>query len=64
MDECAEGYAMSLTILYRHRDRPEEAGMTMISTQERAAEVVDQLERRGFVVEKITTRSVAVAKSA
>ena len=52
---------MSLTILYRHPDRPEEACMTMIAGQTDAAAVVDQLEKRGFVVEKITARSLAGA---
>jgi|HubBroStandDraft_6_1064221.scaffolds.fasta_scaffold244290_3 hypothetical protein len=52
---------MSLTILYRHPDRPEEACMTMIAGQTDAAAVVDQLEKRGFVVEKITARSFAGA---
>jgi hypothetical protein len=52
---------MSLTILYRHPDRPDEACMTMIAGQTDAAEIVDQLEKRGFVVEKITTRSFASA---
>ena len=50
---------MTLSILYRHRDRPDEAGMTMIAAQENVAAMVDQLERRGFVVEKITARSLA-----
>ena len=50
---------MSLTILYRHRDRPEEAAMTMISGHGQvAATTLDQLEKRGFVVDKITARSV------
>ena len=52
---------MTLTILYRHRDRPEEAGMTMISAQEQVATTVDKLEKRGFVVDKITARSLAGA---
>jgi DNA-binding MarR family transcriptional regulator len=47
---------MTLTILYRHRDRPDEVAMTMISTQEEVAAMVKQLEKRGFVVEKITAR--------
>jgi hypothetical protein len=47
---------MTLTILYRHRDRPGEAGMTMISAQEEVAAQVNQLERRGFIIDKITTR--------
>jgi DNA-binding MarR family transcriptional regulator len=47
---------MALTILYRHPDRPNETAMTMISAQARIAEMVDQLEKRGFVVDKITAR--------
>jgi hypothetical protein len=50
---------MTLTILYRHRDRPEEAGMTMISAQEHVAAAVKNLEKRRFVVDKITARSSA-----
>jgi hypothetical protein len=52
---------MALTILYRHRDRPEEAGMTMISAQEKVTAAVDRLEKRGFVVDKIMARSSARA---
>jgi hypothetical protein len=48
---------MSLTILYRHPDRPHEGGITMIAEQAKAAAMVDQLEDRGFVVDKITARS-------
>ena len=35
--------------------------MTMIAEQAKAAEAIDQLEKRGFVVEKITARAFAVA---
>ena len=52
---------MTLTILYRHRDRPEEAGMTMISAQEKAASAIEKLEKRGFVIDKIMARSSAGA---
>jgi len=45
---------MSLTILYRDPQRPFERGMTMIAGQAKAAAMVDQLEKRGFVVDKIT----------
>lgn len=45
---------MSLTILYRNPKRADEAGMTMIVGQAEAGEVVARLEKRGFVVEKIT----------
>jgi 3-methyladenine DNA glycosylase Tag len=53
----AERYALTLTIRYHHRNRPNEAGVTMITAQETAAAMVAQLEKRGFVVEKITARS-------
>jgi len=55
---------MTLTILYRHRDRPHESGMTMISGQEKVAAAVGRLEKRGFVVDKITARSSAGAVAA
>jgi hypothetical protein len=35
--------------------------MTMISAQEKVAAMVDQLEKRGFVIDKITARSPASA---
>jgi DNA-binding MarR family transcriptional regulator len=56
MYACVLGCAMTLTILYRHHDRPDELAMTMISTQAEVAAMVDQLEKRGFVVDKITAR--------
>jgi hypothetical protein len=52
---------MALTILYRDRDRPDEPGMTMISANWQVAAIVDKLEKRGFVVDKITARSLASA---
>jgi hypothetical protein len=55
---------MTLTILYRHRDQPDEAGMTMIPAQGEVAAAVDKLEKRGFVVDKITVRSSAGAVGA
>jgi hypothetical protein len=48
---------MALTILYRHSDRPAEAGMTMISAQAKVAAMAAELEKRGFVVDKITAWS-------
>ncbi len=45
---------MSLTILYRNPERPDEAGIIMIADQAKAAAMIDQLEERGFVVDKIT----------
>jgi hypothetical protein len=52
---------MALTILYRRRDRPDEAGITMISPIAQSAAIVGELEKRGFVVDKITARSPASA---
>jgi hypothetical protein len=48
---------MTLTILYWHPDRPDEAGMTMIADQAKVSAIVDRLENRGFVIDKITARS-------
>jgi hypothetical protein len=52
---------MSLTILYHDPQRPFDAGMTMIAGQAKAAATVDRLEKRGFVVDKITVGSFAGA---
>ncbi len=45
---------MSLTILYRNPQRPDEGGMTMIAGKAEAGETINQLEKRGFVVIKIS----------
>ena len=50
---------MSLTILYRHPRRPDEAGMTVVADQAKAAAVKDQLEDRGYLVVKIATATFA-----
>ena len=47
---------MALTILYHNPERPNEAGMTMITDRTVTTEVIRQLEKRGFVVDKITAR--------
>ena len=52
---------MSLTILYRHPRRPEEAGMTVVADQSRAAAAKDQLEHRGYLVIKIVPAPFAKA---
>jgi len=44
---------MSVTILYRHPARPDEACMTRVPRDGYAAAVKDQLEKRGFLVVKI-----------
>jgi hypothetical protein len=51
-----EALPTSLAVLYRHPGRPHEAGITMIAKQARASAMVDQLETRGFVVDKIAAR--------
>ena len=50
---------MSFTILYRHKQRPDEAGMTVVSDQSRAAQMKDQLEDRGFLIIKIAAAPFA-----
>jgi hypothetical protein len=45
---------VSLIILYRNPNRPDEAVMTMIVGQAEAAAVINRLEKRGCVVDKIT----------
>jgi hypothetical protein len=44
---------VSLTILYRHPRRPDEAGMTVVADQAKAIAMKDQLEHRGYLVIKI-----------
>jgi hypothetical protein len=45
---------MSVTILYRNPARPDEASMTMIMGQNKAETMIEQLEGRGFLIDKIT----------
>jgi hypothetical protein len=52
---------VSLTILYRHPRRPDEAGMTVVSDQAKAAAMKDQLEHRGYLVTNIVTATFAKA---
>jgi hypothetical protein len=47
---------MSLTILYSDPHRPCEAGMNMIVAQAKAVAMMDHLEQRGFLINKITVR--------
>jgi hypothetical protein len=53
---------MSLTILYHDPRRPDEACMTMIAGQPLAEAAIAELEKRGFVVDKITARAATIAK--
>ena len=57
-------FAVSLTILYRHARRPDEAGMTVVGDQVKAAAMKVQLEHRGYLVVKIVTATFAKAISA
>lgn len=50
---------MSLTILYRHPRRPDEAGMTVVADQAKAIAMKDQLEHRGYLVIEIMTATFA-----
>ena len=48
-----ESFPVSLTILYRHPRRPDEAGVTVVANEAKAAAMKDQLELRGFLVIEI-----------
>jgi hypothetical protein len=52
---------MSLTIMYRHPKRPDEAGVVVVPDRAKAAEVKDQLENLGFLVVAIATAPFAKA---
>ena len=53
---------MSLTIVYRHPQRPDEAGVVLVPDRAKAAEMKDQLENRGFLVIEIATASFTKAR--
>jgi hypothetical protein len=59
---------VSLTILYRNPQRPDEGGMTMIAGQTEATAMINHLEKRGFEIVKITyapfTQAVPLPASA
>jgi hypothetical protein len=52
---------MSLTIMYRHPQRPDEAGVVVVPDKAKAAEMKDQLENRGFLIIEIATAPFAKA---
>jgi hypothetical protein len=52
---------MSLTIMYRHPQRPDEAGVVVVPDQAKAAEMKDRMENRGFLVIDIATAPFAKA---
>ena len=55
---------MSLTILYRHPQRPDEAGMTVVGDQLKAVTMKAQLEHRGYLIIKIVTATFTKAAPA
>jgi hypothetical protein len=59
--DAGEVSPMSLTILYQHPQRPDEAGVVLVPDRAKAAEIKDQLENRGFLVIKIVTAPFAKA---
>jgi hypothetical protein len=50
---------VSLTILYRHPRRLDEAGMAVVGDHAKAIAMKDQLEHRGYLVIKIMTATFA-----
>jgi hypothetical protein len=54
---------MSLTILYRHPQRPDEAGVVVVPDRAKAAEMKGQLEHRGFLIVEIRTAPFAKGHS-
>lgn len=56
-----KGFAVSLTILYRHPRRPDETGMAVVTDRVGAAVMTEQLERRGYLIVDIATATFAKA---
>jgi hypothetical protein len=54
---------MRLTILYRHPQRPDEAGMVVVTDQAEAEEEQIRLESRGFRVVEVSRRLSPLAPS-
>jgi hypothetical protein len=52
-----------LTILYRHPQRLDEAGMTVVADQTNAAAMTNQLVKRGFLVVEIKQATFAKTPS-
>jgi hypothetical protein len=55
------GFSVPLTTFYQHPRRPDEAGMTVVTSHANAAAMKDQLENRGFLIIKIETAPLAKA---
>jgi hypothetical protein len=51
--EERRGLCVSVTILYRHPKRPDEAGMMVVASQAQVQATTERLEQRGFRVEKV-----------
>ena len=60
--DAGEVCPMSLKILYRHPQRPDEAGMVVVPDRAKAEEMKDQLENRGFLIIEIATVPSAKAR--
>jgi hypothetical protein len=52
---------MSLKIMYRHPQRPDEAGVVVVPDKAKAAEIKDRLEKRGFLIIEVATAPFAKA---
>ena len=53
---------MSLTITYRHPQRPDEAGVVVVPDRAKVEEMKDQLENQGFRVIGVATAPFAKAR--
>jgi len=63
LDEREKGFSVSFTIFYRHPQRSDEAGMTVVAGHANAAAMKDQLENRGFLIIKIAPAPFANARN-
>jgi hypothetical protein len=50
---------MGVTILYRHPQRPDEAGRIRVPDNGYAAALTDQLEKRGFLIVEVVPASAS-----
>jgi hypothetical protein len=56
--------SVTLTILYRHPRRSDEAGMVIVPEQAQVAAMKDRLEKSGYTVIKIVTGTVSEPNTA
>lgn len=47
--------------MYRHPQRPDEAGVVVVPDKAKAAEIKDRLEKRGFLIIEVATAPFAKA---